>query len=100
VTRLVLAPRVLADIERLTDFLIEGDTHGAAETGGLLLNGLSVPKNHPLIGRKVEDGFRELVISRGRTGYLALYDYDVARDTAVVLAIRHQRGHGHAIDAP
>lgn len=99
-TRLVLAPRALADIERLTDFLIETDPHSAAETAGLLMNGLSILKNHPLIGRKVEDGFRELVISRGRSGYLALYDYDVMRDSAIVLAIRHQRERGHASDAP
>ncbi len=29
--------------------------------------------------------------SRGRSGYVALYRYDPAADTAVVLAIRHQR---------
>ena len=97
-TRLVLAPRALADIERLTDFLIESDPYSASETGALLLDGLAILKNHPLVGRKVEDGFRELVISRGRTGYLALYDYDVAHDTTIVLAIRHQREQGHMVD--
>jgi plasmid stabilization system protein ParE len=91
VTRLALAPRALADMERLTDFLMENDPQNAAETGGVLMRGLALLKDHPLIGRKVEEGLRELVISRGRSGYLALYDYDVARDTAVVLAIRHQR---------
>lgn len=34
---------------------------------------------------------RELVISRGKTGYIALYRYDEIRDVARVLAIRHQR---------
>ncbi len=92
--RLVLAPRALADTERLTGFLIESDPHAAAENGGLLLKGLAILKDHPLIGRKVEEGFRELIISRGRTGYLALYEYNVTRDTALVLAIRHQREHG------
>jgi len=38
---------------------------------------------------------RERVVSRGRTGYLALYDYDEVRDVAVVLAIRHQREAGY-----
>jgi plasmid stabilization system protein ParE len=91
VTRLALAPRALADIERLAEFLEERDPDSAAETGGLLLKGLAILKDHPLIGRKVEEEFRELVISRGRTGYIALYEYEVARDTALVLAIRHQR---------
>jgi plasmid stabilization system protein ParE len=39
----------------------------------------------------VDHGFRELVISRGRTGYLALYEYDARHDIAVILRIRHQR---------
>lgn len=95
-TRLVLAPRALADIERLIDVLLESEPHSAAATGRLLMHGLSILKNHPLVGRKLADGFRELVISRGRTGYLALYDYDVAGDIAVVLAIRHQREQARA----
>lgn len=99
-TRLVLAPRALADIERLTEFLMESDPHRAAETGGLLLKGLALLKDHPLIGHKVEEGFRELVISRGRTGYLALYEYDVTRDTVLVLAIRHQREQGKNGESP
>lgn len=47
--------------------------------------------NHPHLGRQVEDGLRELVISRGRSGYLALYNFDVAADRIYVVAIRHQR---------
>ena len=34
---------------------------------------------------------RELVISHGSTGYLALYRYHEIRDLVTVLAIRHQR---------
>ncbi len=45
-----------------------------------------------LAGRRAEHGLRELVISRGRTGYVALYRYDTASDTALVLTLRHQRG--------
>ncbi|NTV95709.1 MAG: type II toxin-antitoxin system RelE/ParE family toxin [Thiobacillus sp.] len=90
-TRLVLAPRALADIERLADCLIENDRHGAQATGSLLMRGLAILKEHPLIGRAVENGYRELVISRGRSGYLALYRYHVELDTALMLAIRHQR---------
>lgn len=38
---------------------------------------------------------RELVISRGNTGYLALYIYDKDADAASVLAVRHQREVGY-----
>jgi plasmid stabilization system protein ParE len=34
---------------------------------------------------------RELVISFGQTGYVALYRFVVPRDEVRVLAIRHQR---------
>ncbi|MDD4882133.1 MAG: type II toxin-antitoxin system RelE/ParE family toxin [Gallionellaceae bacterium] len=94
--RLVFSPRALQDMERLTDFLLEADEPQAArETIPILLRGLAILAEHPLIGHKVEAGLRELVISRGRTGYLALYDYDPKRDTVIVQAIRHQREGGY-----
>ena len=94
-TRLVLAPGALRDIERLADFLIERDAHTAAATARVLIDGLAILRQHPLIGREAEAGLRELVISRGRSGYVALYRYDVAADTALILAIRHQREGGY-----
>jgi hypothetical protein len=42
------------------------------------------------VGRIVEHGLRELVISRGRTGYVALYRFDADRNHVIVLAIKHQ----------
>ena len=39
----------------------------------------------------VEHGLRELVISRGRSGCLALYRFDLSRNLVRILAIRHQR---------
>jgi len=94
-TRLVLAPGALRDIERLADFLIELDEHAAAATARVLTDGLGILRQHPLIGREADAGLRELVISRGRSGYVALYRYDVASDTALILAIRHQREGGY-----
>ena len=94
-TRLVLAPGALHDIERLADFLIERDAHAAATTARVLIDGLAILRQHPLIGREAEADLRELVISRGRSGYVALYRYDVASDTALILAIRHQREGGY-----
>ncbi|HUX25319.1 MAG TPA: type II toxin-antitoxin system RelE/ParE family toxin, partial [Burkholderiales bacterium] len=38
---------------------------------------------------------RELVIARGRTGYVALYDWLEPIDAVVVLALRHQREAGY-----
>ena len=95
-TRLVFAPGALRDIERLTEFLIEQDAYAAGTTARILSDGVGSLKHHPLIGREAEAGLRELVISRGRSGYVALYRFDVATDTALVLALRHQREGGYA----
>lgn len=95
-TRLAFAPAALRDIERLTDFLLEHDTRAAVATLRILTDGLGILKQHPLVGREVEAGLRELVISRGRSGYVALYRYDVAADAALILAIRHQREGGYS----
>jgi plasmid stabilization system protein ParE len=95
VTRLVLSPKAVDDIDRLSDFLLDSDPSTASKTGGILVSGLQILKDHPLIGRQVERGFRELLISRGRTGYVALYRFDVVKDIAIVLSIRHQREAGY-----
>ena len=50
---------------------------------------------HPLVGRRLEEDLRELVISFGDTGYIALYRFDVQQDTVRVLALRHQREIGY-----
>ncbi len=93
-TRLVIAPQALRDLDRVTDFLLATDPQAAVATAGIIIDGNSILRDHPLIGRRAEYGYRELLISRGRTGYVALYRYDVARDTIIVLTLRHQREEG------
>lgn len=88
--QVVYSLRALEDLERLTDFLLEADSPEALETVGLISEAVQTLGNHPLIGRPVEQGLRELVISRGKSGYLALYSYEQQQDAVLVLAIRHQ----------
>lgn len=86
-----LAPPAVRDLERLAAFLREDDAAAAAATARTIFDGLRVLEKHPLIGRTVGRGRRELVIYRGRTGYLAQYHYDAVADEVLILAIRHQR---------
>jgi plasmid stabilization system protein ParE len=88
--------RALADIDRLAEFLLEQRPREAARTAALIVDALDMLREHPLIGRPAEHDLRELVISRGHTGYLALYAWDEAADRVLVLAIRHQREAGYA----
>lgn len=90
-TRWIVAPQAADDLERLTDFLLESLPQEAAATVDLVLDALAVLEHHPLMGRPLSHGLRELVISRGRTGYLALYQYDAQADVVLVLAVKHQR---------
>ena len=90
-THWVLAPEAADDLERLTDFLLEASPENAAQTTDLILDGLAVLSRHPMMGRPLPHGLRELVISRGQSGYLALYSYDERADLVLVLAFRHQR---------
>jgi plasmid stabilization system protein ParE len=90
-TRWQLAAEAADDLERLTDFLLESAPEAALDTVDIILDGLGILARHPLVGRPLASGLRELVISRGRTGYLALYRYDAQANLALVLAVKHQR---------
>jgi plasmid stabilization system protein ParE len=46
---------------------------------------------HPLVGRRIEGDLRELIISYGHSGYVALYRFVISIDEVRILAIRHQR---------
>ncbi len=93
-TQLVYTPRAIADLQRLTDFLLERDPAAAGATFDVIAAALEILTQHPLIGRRAADDLRELVISRGHSGYLALYHHDYGRDEVVIHAIRHQREAG------
>jgi plasmid stabilization system protein ParE len=91
VTQWLLTPESADDLERLSDFLQARAIETAVETIDLVLDALGILARHPRIGHPLQQGLRELVISRGQSGYLALYSYDEQADVALVLAIRHQR---------
>jgi len=87
----VYTPQALDDLDRLEDFLLEPDAPAARQTIPLIISAVETLCLHPNIGRRRESQLRELVISRGKTGYIALYRYNEVRDVVIVLAIRHQR---------
>lgn len=88
----------VADIEFLTGFLAETDPTAAGNACALIDEAIAILARHPLIGRPVGDFLRELVISRGESGYVALYSVEMQEDAILILSIRHQReaGYWHA----
>ena len=81
----------LANLERAFEFLAEKDPASAAHAVAAIREAVEALGRHPLIGRLQEEDLRELVISYGRTGYVALYRFIPQRDEVRVLALRHQR---------
>lgn len=93
--KIVYHDKAREDVMRLVEFLIKSDVDAALATFGIIDEGVSVLQNHPEIGRPTEnDSLRELVISRGRTGYVALYEFDELRELVIVLRVKHQREDG------
>jgi len=95
-TRWLVSLDAADDLETLVDFLLSDMPEHAVQTVDLIMDGLNILQDHPNIGRPLQLPLRELVISRGRTGYVALYEYDAQADVVVVLAIRHQRQAGYS----
>jgi plasmid stabilization system protein ParE len=95
VAEVILSAAALGDLERINRFLLDVVPDSAAAVQAAILDALAILADHPRIGPRVEPGLRQLTVSSGRTGYLALYRYDERRNLVRVLRIRHQREAGY-----
>ena len=93
--RVQIAVRALADLERLFDFLAEHNPKLARARMLSVRRALELLADRPLLGRQAEDGRRELILSRGRFGYVAKYRWVPAEDVILILALRHQLEAGY-----
>ncbi len=84
----------LEDLEQLTELWFPKKPRWAKQTASLIFEAIRALARHPYLGRQVATNIRELVISRGRTGYVASYSLDETSADIVVLRIRHQRERG------
>ena len=94
--RLVYSARAIDHLERAFDHIAQGDLDDAVAAASAIRSAVESLQTHPFIGRRVEGETRELVISFGKTGYVALYRYVEDLDTVFVLAIRAQKEAGYA----
>jgi plasmid stabilization system protein ParE len=90
-----LSARALADLDRLSDFIAENDFASIGSAAQRIADATRILRDHPLIGRPVRGDIRELVISSGRTGYVALYRLRNGVARAEILTVRHQREAGY-----
>ncbi len=87
----VYSARSLSHIERALQFLRDENPDAALAAVTAIQSAVNHLAAHPLVGRRVEGDLRELVISYGQTGYVALYRFVVSQKVVRILAIRHQR---------
>lgn len=93
--RIVYCARALDHLEGAFESLRAQNPEAAGHAAHAIASAVDNLASHPLTGRRIDDEVRELVISYGETGYLALYRFAVPQDEVRVLAIRHQREVGH-----
>jgi len=98
VARVEVSIQAFRDLERLFDFVAEADSRIALAQLSSVRAAFEVLADHPLLGRLAEDGRRELVLSRGKYGYIAKYRWLPAEDVVLILAVRHQREAGYTED--
>jgi plasmid stabilization system protein ParE len=91
VATVVHSKRALDHIERAFDLLRDKNPDAAQSAVAAIQSAVDNLAPHPLVGRRVEGDLRELIISYGHSGYVALYRFVVAHDEVRILAIRHQR---------
>ena len=86
-------PAAARDLQRLFDFLAERDVKAARRARTAIAKGIEFLSTFPFSCRKVSPEhplLRELIISFGANGYVALFEIEDSQ-TVTVLAIRHQR---------
>ena len=91
VATVVYSARSLKHIERIFKFQLDESPVAAIAAVAAIQSAVDNLAPHPLIGQRVEGEIRELIISYGQTGYVALYRFVVPQDAVRILALRHQR---------
>jgi plasmid stabilization system protein ParE len=89
------APEVFDDFDRFLEHIAQFDVGSAPQRIAEIVEAVQILAKHPLVGRPVRSGMRELVIGRGSRGYVALYRYVPQIDTVFLLAVRSQRESGY-----
>lgn len=86
-------PEAEEDLVRLYAFLLEKDPKTAEEALNAIANGLGFLRDFPFSCRKAlpeNPLLRELLVSYGKSGYVALFEIE-DQSTVTVLALRYQQ---------
>lgn len=90
-----LSSKAVVDLERIFDYLAKSKLKVTMRPTGQIRQAIEVLEEHPLMGRRVVHGRKELVFSRGRFGYVALYQWYEHYDSVLILSIKHRNEAGY-----
>lgn len=85
--KIIYAQRADADLARLEAFIAAESRRQAARAISRILRGLQNLQHFPEMGKDIGDGFRQLVLRHGKSGYVI--HYRVTDDAVVITRIWH-----------
>jgi plasmid stabilization system protein ParE len=85
--KIVYSQRADADLARLEEFIATESRRQAARAIARILRGLRNLEHFPEMGKDIGEGFRELVLRYGKSGYVIRYR--VADDAVLITRIWH-----------
>lgn len=91
--RVRLTKTAIDDLKRLNTFLLQQDLEAARRARNALASAFIFLQTFPFSCRKASPDtpfLREMVISFGGAGYIALFEIDEG-EVVTILAVRHQR---------
>ena len=94
---IVFAEEALGDLETIFEFNFLADPATALDHIEKIRSAVLMLDVHPEIGRRIRahSSLRELVISHGKSGYVALYEHSAAESLVRVVAVRHRHEAGY-----
>ena len=94
---IVFAEEAFDDLEQIFEFNYEREPATALAHVEAVRSAVLILDAHPRIGRPTGAGsaLRELVISYGESGYIAIYEHAPVEKIVRIVAIRHQREAGY-----
>ena len=95
--QIIITEGAVRGLERCRVFLAEKNPSVLMRAGQAIDRGFGLLVIEPGMGRPLDDfpKLRELVISFGDSGYVALYRYEEGMDAVYILAFRHQKDAGY-----
>jgi len=95
--RVIITELAAQGLERCRRFLAEKNPQASLRAGQTISHRFALLRTEPEMGKPLEDipEIRELIIPFGDSGYVALYHYEPASDSMIVLAFRHQKEAGY-----